>query len=519
MSANSSGKSNLPRDPAERETVPLVVIVEGFLGGSGGRVLWGNFEEHLNSGTGHDRMKRRAVFASVGPVSSLHDRACELFYALTGGTVDYGDQHCLEHRHSRYGRTIASGLYPEWSRDRPLHFLGHSMGGPTIIKLQYLLKTGFFGDRGNPDMVLSMTTISAPFRGTQLVYTLGEREDAAPAVKAFSLGGILAKGVHLISFLSPLLPRSLDLHTEARGLSYRETSLLGLLRQLWRSDWAESRDATPFDATFLAAEERESALEGELHPRTFYRSHVASMTKKSYPHKNHHHPRRSYLFSPLYLPSRNMGVFDYTTLRPIPAFVHRIARDSQPPTSRNDDEDVERGLMQSSSSVDVLGEEYWENDGVVPLFSQWHPFSCSNTSCRHLEATMPPHSQAEKLGEFTPRPAVWEVHHHDDANHTSLVSFWVGSEQQKKFWEDLGQWLRDVDYLVYKVTHHWKFVVYRPHFLNSASSENAATCCSAAFCRRPKVLPMLHITTLMLQRNLALILERATASLASTIPD
>ncbi|KAG2044496.1 hypothetical protein BDR03DRAFT_241839 [Suillus americanus] len=28
---------------------------------------------------------RKTLFAGVGPVSSLHDRACELFYALLGG--------------------------------------------------------------------------------------------------------------------------------------------------------------------------------------------------------------------------------------------------------------------------------------------------------------------------------------------------------------------------------------------------------------------------------------------------
>lgn len=30
---------------------------------------------------------------SVGPVSSLHDRACELFYSLIGGVGTYGFCH------------------------------------------------------------------------------------------------------------------------------------------------------------------------------------------------------------------------------------------------------------------------------------------------------------------------------------------------------------------------------------------------------------------------------------------
>lgn len=85
----------------EREPIPLV-IVEGFLGGSQ-NLLWGKFEEYLNPDcriTG--RPRRRIIYAewvgryllwrlcngafSVGPVSSLHDRACELFYSIVGGT-------------------------------------------------------------------------------------------------------------------------------------------------------------------------------------------------------------------------------------------------------------------------------------------------------------------------------------------------------------------------------------------------------------------------------------------------
>lgn len=119
--------------------------------------------------------------------------------------------------------------------------------------------------------------VSAPFRGTQLVYTLGERVDAAPAVRPFSVGSALAKWIHLVTFLSPFLPRILDLHAEARSLSYREISFLSLFRQLRKSDWAEGRDATPFDVTFEAADERESNLEGQVHPHTFYRSDTAHM--------------------------------------------------------------------------------------------------------------------------------------------------------------------------------------------------------------------------------------------------
>ncbi|KAF7290485.1 hypothetical protein MKEN_01495400 [Mycena kentingensis (nom. inval.)] len=65
---------NAPGHPST-EPIPLV-IVQGFL--SAGSWIWGNFEKYLNKGCKHPR---RTIFVSIGPVSSLHDRACELYYA------------------------------------------------------------------------------------------------------------------------------------------------------------------------------------------------------------------------------------------------------------------------------------------------------------------------------------------------------------------------------------------------------------------------------------------------------
>lgn len=43
-----------------------------------------------------------------GPVSSMHDRACELYYTIKGGTVDYGEEHAKQHGHVCL--TLASSL-------------------------------------------------------------------------------------------------------------------------------------------------------------------------------------------------------------------------------------------------------------------------------------------------------------------------------------------------------------------------------------------------------------------------
>ncbi|OJT11957.1 Lipase [Trametes pubescens] len=355
------------------EPIPLV-IVEGFLG-SAGAVVWGNFEEHSNYACqSNGEQKRRTIFVSVGPVSSLHDRACELFYLMVGGIVDYGEQHSQENGHAQLGRTNETGLYPEWSVDRPLHFLGHSIGGPTIVKLQWLLTTGFFGTGYSADMILSLNTVSAPFRGTQLVYSLGEDTCDAPTVRPFSPGDILAKGVHLAAYLAPVLPRFLDLHADARGLSFRQATFLSFLGQLRKSDWAESRDATPYDVTFDAADERESLGEGKVHLRTYYRSYCATLSTPSGSRSS-----ASWMAwmtaLPMHATSAMISRFDFSSLRPIPAVMATVTAASQ--ASKADSETaIEEGVIDVAHGGDYLAEALRANDGVVPLFSQWHPFDC-----------------------------------------------------------------------------------------------------------------------------------------------
>ena len=111
------------------------------------------------------------------------------------------------------------------------------------------------------------------------MYTLGEDTCNAPRVRPLSPGWFLAKGVHVISYISPLLPSLFDMHVDARRLSYRDSSFASFLRHLWKSEWAESRDATPYDATFEAADEREAAGEGVVNPNTYYRSYCATLAE------------------------------------------------------------------------------------------------------------------------------------------------------------------------------------------------------------------------------------------------
>lgn len=109
------------------------------------------------------------------------------------------------------------------------------------------------------------------------MYALGERVDKAPSVRPLSIGSMLAKFVHIASYLSPFFPTVVDLHTDARSLSCDKSSFSNFVNHMWHSDWAEGRDAAPYDVTFEASDEREARMEGAVNPGTFYRSYTACM--------------------------------------------------------------------------------------------------------------------------------------------------------------------------------------------------------------------------------------------------
>ena len=183
-----------------------------------------------------------------------------------------------------------------------------------------------------------------------------------------------------MSYLSPFVPSFLDTHADSRSLSHKDASFTSFLRTLWKSDWGESRDATPFDATFEASDMREANREGVPHPGTYYRSYVACMvnqilqipyifsminrflqTEPESARRGFHLPSIKHILwvPPLYILSRLMGLFDLSSLKPSPSSMSGDASFSK-------------------TAWHMRGHEaFWANDGVVPVFSQWHPLHCS----------------------------------------------------------------------------------------------------------------------------------------------
>ncbi|CAK4124012.1 unnamed protein product [Aphanomyces euteiches] len=108
------------------------------------------------------------IIVQVGPVSFDHDRACEAFYQVFGGRVDYGEEHSRQYGHSRYSRTYEAA-HPTWSEENPVHLLGHSFGGTTALELYQLICHDFFGVGTNYKWVKSITTPVPYFSGAHFL--------------------------------------------------------------------------------------------------------------------------------------------------------------------------------------------------------------------------------------------------------------------------------------------------------------------------------------------------------------
>jgi len=174
----------------ENNTYP-VILVPGFFGFSRedieGFYYWGGFSD-IESAM---RASGYSIYSGTcGPVSSVWDRACELYACIKGGTTDYGEAHSTRYGHARYGRTFP-GLYPQWGdvdpssgRVNKVHLVGHSLGGNTARMLVHLLAQGSEEElsassdasfvsplfTGGKNWVCGLLTIVAPHDGTTLMY-------------------------------------------------------------------------------------------------------------------------------------------------------------------------------------------------------------------------------------------------------------------------------------------------------------------------------------------------------------
>ena len=163
--------------------------------------------------------------ASVGPISSAWDQACQLYAQLTGTQVDYGKAHSQRHNHKQFGRKYEKSLFEGWSEEKKVHLIGHSFGGLCIRMLSHLLAYGdpreveASGDDvsplfkgGNGKLIYSISAICSPLDAVD-AYEVADKYNLYRTVRAGAVFYSCAMG------RSPFNGRAVDFHLEHFGLT------------------------------------------------------------------------------------------------------------------------------------------------------------------------------------------------------------------------------------------------------------------------------------------------------------
>lgn len=175
--------------------MPVVVLVGGFMcPRSFPDLYWGEAFAAAPA-------EWKVIVVPLSPVASTHDRACQLYWILKGGTVRYGQSHAATFGHAEYddASSVSEGLYPDWDQDHQLHFIAHSMGGNTVrLMLQLMREHDDCLGPCSVTWVASLTCLSAPLNGVPAVYGLGGDVSGTAKVRWGSAGFMLSSCIGLL---------------------------------------------------------------------------------------------------------------------------------------------------------------------------------------------------------------------------------------------------------------------------------------------------------------------------------
>ncbi|XP_062190584.1 uncharacterized protein LOC133893550 [Phragmites australis] len=320
--------------------VPPIVLVHGIFGFGKGR-LGG-----LSYFAGAEKKDNRVLVPDLGSLTSVHDRARELFYYLKGGQVDYGEEHSRAYGHSRFGRAYERGHYPIWDEEHPVHFVGHSAGAQVIRLLQQMLHDKAFEghDDTSENWVLSITSLSGALNGCTRAYLDGMRTEDGTSLRPVCLLQICRVGSILYHWLDlPWLKRYYDFGFDHFGMSRRLVGASGVANLLL----VGAGDGTgPFgtgdwilpDLTIQGAARINARV--RTFPGTFYFSYAS---------------RRTARVGGVTVPSGVLRIHPLLFIRVMQMCRWRYPADAEPPYKGYRDEDWE------------------DNDGALNTFSMTHP--------------------------------------------------------------------------------------------------------------------------------------------------
>lgn len=147
-----------------------IVFVPGLFGWGpgelGGLSYWGGALKQF------DGNRFQTHEAKCGPISSFHDRACEVFAQIKGTGVDYGLDHSTAEGHAQKTRRNFAGksFVQDWSEGNPVILIGHSAGAQTCLQLQQLLAQDFWGAGSNGNWVEAVICLAGVLNGSTLTY-------------------------------------------------------------------------------------------------------------------------------------------------------------------------------------------------------------------------------------------------------------------------------------------------------------------------------------------------------------
>jgi triacylglycerol lipase len=220
--------------------------------------------------------------AKVGPVSSFHDRACELYAQIRGRRVDYGEKHSQEAGHARFSPTLnfeGKALVPDWSAKNPVILVGHSAGAQTVLTLQRLLREGLWnepGDETGADWVEAIVCVAGVLNGSLLTYVFGcDKSDGqlhhglpAQAISSLiTLAGLAKKD---LDFVPSLVDLWLDHWPGGAGAS-------GSMDWFQASDFVKGTDNLAYDLSLQGCRDANDAFEADAN--TYYLSLVTGATQ------------------------------------------------------------------------------------------------------------------------------------------------------------------------------------------------------------------------------------------------
>ncbi|KAL6566518.1 hypothetical protein OROGR_002133 [Orobanche gracilis] len=329
----------LNREVSKKSTsvddLPPIVLVHGIFGFGKGR-LGG-----LSYFGGAEKKDDKVLVPDLGSLTSIYDRARELFYYLKGGQVDYGEEHSKACGHSQYGRIYEQGHYPEWDEDHPIHFVGHSAGAQGVRVLQQMLADKAFRGYENtsPNWVLSLTSLSGAFNGTTRTYFDGMQPEDGKSLKPVSLLQLCRIGVILYDWFDvQWLKDYYNFGFDHFNMSRNKIGIWGLVSCLMgKSGPFASADWILPDLTIQGSVQLNIHL--QTFPDTYYFSYATKRTRK---------------IMGVTIPSGLIGIHPLLFIR-----VLQMSQWKHPP-----DIPPYKGYRD---------EDWWDNDGALNTISMTHP--------------------------------------------------------------------------------------------------------------------------------------------------